>query len=51
MDTRSLMGHMLEVYRVNDSLHAFYRLIADAARDWDGRELVIEVDNGGSALR
>jgi len=51
MDTRSLMGHMLEVYRVNDSLHAFYRLIADAARDWDGRELVIEVDNGGSAPR
>ena len=42
------MGHMLEVYRVNDSLHAFYRLIAEAARDWDRRELLIEVDNGSA---
>lgn len=46
MDTRPLMGHMLEVYRVNESLYAFYRFIADAARHWDGRELRIEVDNG-----
>ncbi len=48
LDTRPLMGHMLEVYRVNDSLHAFYRLIAEAARDWDRRELLIEVDNGSA---
>ena len=46
MDTRAAMGHMLEVYRVNESLHAFYRLIAEAARDWDGRRLIVEVDNG-----
>ena len=51
IDTRPLMGHMLEVYRVNESLHAFYRFIADAAREWDGRELVIEVDNGSNAGR
>lgn len=51
MDTRPLMGHMLEVYRVNESLHAFYRFIADAARNWDGRELLIEVDNGSGARR
>jgi len=51
LDTRALTGHMLEVYRVNDSLHAFYRLIADAARDWDGRDLVREVDNGRNSAR
>ncbi|MFM7275005.1 MAG: VOC family protein [Gammaproteobacteria bacterium] len=51
MDTRPLMGHMLEVYRVNESLHAFYRFIADAARNWDGRDLLIEVDNGRGARR
>lgn len=49
IDTRALLGHMLEVYRVNESLHAFYRFIAEAARGWDGRELVIEVDNGSGA--
>lgn len=43
LDTRPLLGHMLEVYRVNDSLIDFYARIADAARDWDGRQLVIEV--------
>ena len=51
LDTRALTGHMLEVYRVNDSLHAFYRLIADAARDWDGQDLVREVDNGRIGAR
>lgn len=49
IDTRPLTGHMLEVYRVNESLHAFYRFIAEAARGWDGRELRIEVDNGSGA--
>ena len=43
LDTRQLLGHMLEVYRVNDSLLDFYARIADTARDWDGRQVVIEV--------
>lgn len=42
IDTRDVWGHMLEVYRDNGSLRRFYRLVADAARDWDGRALIIE---------
>ena len=41
IDTRELMGHMLEVYRVTDQLRAFYRLVASAARNWDKQTLVI----------
>lgn len=48
IDTRVLLGHMLEVYRVNDGLHAFYRLVADTARDWDGRTLIIDVSESSS---
>ncbi len=43
VDTRPLCGHMTEIYRINDSLIEFYRLIAEAARAWDGHELVIEL--------
>jgi hypothetical protein len=43
IDTRKLMGHMLEVYRVTDGLRAFYRLVAEAAHDWDGRTLTVEI--------
>jgi hypothetical protein len=48
IDTRELLGHMLEVYRVNDDLHAFYRLVANAARDWNGRTLIIDVSESSS---
>ena len=43
IDTRKTWGHMLEVYRVNDGIKAFYRLVADAARGWDGRNLIIDL--------
>jgi hypothetical protein len=43
IDTRETCGHMLEVYRVNDGIRAFYRLVAGAARDWDRRTLTIDV--------
>lgn len=43
IDTRGVLGHMLEVYRVTEGLHKFYRFVADAARDWDGHNLMIEV--------
>jgi hypothetical protein len=43
VDARPLCGHMIEIYRVNDSLIAFYEQIAEAARNWDGRDLVMEV--------
>jgi len=48
IDTRELWGHMLEVYRDNGILRAFYRLVADAARDWDGRKLIIETSEFSS---
>lgn len=46
MDCRQSLGHMIEVYRVNDSLLSFYEYISQAAAEWDGRQLVIEVSGG-----
>lgn len=43
-DTRAMLGHMVEIYRVSDSLDALYRDVAEASRLWDGRNLVVEVD-------
>lgn len=43
VDARRTLGHMVEIYKVNDSLIEFYAAIAEAARNWDGRRLVIEV--------
>jgi len=48
IDTRELWGHMLEVYRDNGILRAFYRLVAGAARDWDGSTLIIETSEFSS---
>lgn len=44
VDTRSMLGHMLEIYTISDSLTALYRDVAAAAENWDGRQLKIEVD-------
>lgn len=44
IDTRELSGHMLEVYRDDGSLRAFYAMVADAARHWDGRALMVDVN-------
>ncbi|NJO12368.1 MAG: VOC family protein [Gammaproteobacteria bacterium] len=44
VDTRKLLGHMMEIYTVSDSLTALYRDVAAAAENWDGRQLTIEVD-------
>lgn len=43
VDTVASLGHMVEVYRVNESLFSFYAAVADAARGWDGKTLAIEV--------
>jgi len=43
LDTRSLSGHMLEVYRDDGRVRAFYRLVAKAARDWDGQKLTKDI--------
>ena len=43
IDTTAMLGHMIEVYRVNDSLFDFYAMVAEAAGQWDGQELFREV--------
>ena len=43
VDTVATLGHMVEVYRVNESLFDFYGAVSDAARDWDGKTIAIEV--------
>ena len=47
VDTRPMLGHMLEIYRPGDALRALYREVADAAARWDRRQLMIEVDASG----
>jgi hypothetical protein len=42
LDTRAALGHMVEVYRVNPSLHALYARVAALRGDWDGDSLMIE---------
>lgn len=44
LDTRPMLGHMVEVYVISESLTALYRDVASAAQSWDGRQLKIEVD-------
>lgn len=47
VDTRPMLGHMVEVYWPSEGLNALYREVADAAANWDGRQLKIEVDPAG----
>jgi hypothetical protein len=47
IDTRSQLGHMLEVYWPSEGLTKLYRDVAAAAANWDGRNVVIEVDPAG----
>ena len=44
VDTRATLGHMVEIYRVNDSLFDFYARIAAAAEAWDGHNLTVEME-------
>lgn len=45
IDTRPLLGHMVEVYWPSESLTELYRQVAEAATNWDGCSLRIEVDS------
>jgi hypothetical protein len=47
VDTRALFGHMVEVYWPSEGLTRLYRDVAEAARGWDGRQLIVEVDARG----
>jgi hypothetical protein len=44
VDTRTMLGHMVEVYWPSEGLLKLYRDVAAAAEQWDGRNLIIEVD-------
>lgn len=43
VDTRPMLGHMVEIYHVSEGLKALYREVERAAETWDGRQLTIEV--------
>jgi catechol 2,3-dioxygenase-like lactoylglutathione lyase family enzyme len=40
IDTRSELGHMLELYEPSDGLRKFYDYVRKSAQDWDGRDPV-----------
>jgi len=40
VDTRAHLGHMLELYEPTGQLGGFYDFVADAAQNWDGRDLI-----------
>ncbi len=40
---RPATGHLIELYEPDEGVRAFYRTVADAARDWDGREPLREL--------
>ena len=42
VDTRPLLGHMLEVYYPNPSLIDLYKYVEQLALDWDGTTLRVE---------
>jgi len=43
VDTRARLGHMLELYEPTPLLTGFYDMVAAAARDWDGSDLIREL--------
>jgi hypothetical protein len=40
VDTSRELRHMIEVYQDGPGIRGFYRMVAEAARDWDGRDPV-----------
>lgn len=43
VDTRAHLGHMLELYEPTAQLTGFYDFVAQAAKGWDGRDLLREL--------
>lgn len=43
VDTRDSLGHMLELYEPTAQLTGFYDFVAEAAKGWDGRNLLREL--------
>ena len=44
VDTRPMLGHMMEVYMPGEGIRTLYRNVADAAASWDRRQLKVELD-------
>ena len=44
VDTRPMLGHMMEVYMPGEGIPALYRRVAEAAAAWDRRQLTIDLD-------
>ena len=44
IDTRPLLGHMMEIYPPSEGIHDLYRRVAQEAAAWDGRMRVIDLD-------
>jgi len=44
IDTRPMLGHMMEVYIPGEGIQTLYRTVAEASANWDRRQLTIEVD-------
>lgn len=44
IDTRPVLGHMMEIYPESEGIRALYRRVATEAAQWDGRTMVIELD-------
>jgi hypothetical protein len=43
VDARASHGHMLELYEPSEQLTGFYDFVAEAARGWDGADLLREL--------
>lgn len=41
LDARNTLGHMIELYPENAVIRDMYRQASDAARSWDGRNLIV----------
>lgn len=40
VDAREQLGHMIELYEPTDQLTGFYKMVRDAAKNWDGSHLI-----------
>ena len=40
MDATATLGHMIELYPASEVLTGFYDMVRDAARSWDGSEVI-----------
>lgn len=41
IDTRCILGHMMELYPPDPRIHAMYRRTREASEHWDGGDLII----------